>query len=1085
MSSIMSIKIKILSVLAVVSLLGCTGNSETENFLPSSELKRFSGVINNASVTGAEIVARPIGKHGKFALNLDGSEEAQAKEVDEFGRYHFNVEIQDRSPYILSVFTPYLNPNPETEEIAEAEAEAYKAAKASCQLVEGCDTGDQVVGFGEYYSLNPNQQWSAAVESVSEGQFVVINPITEMASTLGSTIYINDALAITETTGDVPAASYYSNYGIVKGNSQTAGVVGIGDILSREPANLALLHQLNTNTSTAIEESIRYGALLAAWQKLELEYDKDLAEGKKSFQQEAIGQFLDNQGQLHHKETTPSSQVLTLENWFVTASENLEKVRDYHKGLNRTLPGEVELAISRFKAEIENLVEGQLTTAEPEINEYYLEDYSDAIMKTKAMVKYLSNLQSNFATEEYRASIKASSDLVTAETRRLSPSLDLVFQKILTIYQYYLTCTHGECDTQSEWHSTDGSVGNTFVASENKLTIIKADGSSLAGTNLVVTQGLVFDESSPEGSTSSYTHDLFLSGVIVFDDIRLELSDFTSENSDGIKSSVRFSFREKLEKLPLQPEKVAGGMGVSVNENLVPDYIELAFPKFTLFDPLQKDTSSEVKISGSLTALMIANTDTGDFVNGKPETEKLGKRYNLSSVRGTLVTSGSSKGEITGDNGDVIQLRDNAIFFLDASASESFVSSTDSTAYFPDTVYPTFENFFKPRNGYEVGQVSPYPLVISRLGTMNIPQLDAEGELVEGDNVDVQYIELDYEVGGLERYIVYPKLEGEDEYLGVICSAGSGDEEALAETDGFTVVVKDDEGNPVLDEDGNQVERSLMVCSFGNKYAGDATPENFINQFYEKNKNFLTLREYNGQGTYRIDYLDDDGKLKEFTHEASYYGKIEVPLVLGVDSMRLQFKPNLVNQAGASYLPKSVLDVSLVWRTRDVIQINVLMAFDAEHVINHQTGSGLPYLAVGSDSESYSVAYVVDADGNESGEYVMAWGGVEFIDGPVEGTKILQKTEDEQVKEGLFAGIGSNVSYSPYTNSEIEEFGDNASEEKCGFFSRGVTPTVGEDCDAIAYLTFRGLVTGSLREERDGVYVIRYIDGSWQVLGAN
>ena len=749
------------------------------------------------------------------------------------------------------------------------------------------------------------------------------------------------------------------------------------------------------------------------------------------------------------------------------------------------MPGEVELAISRFKAEIENLVEGQLTTAEPEINEYYLEDYSDAIMKTKAMVKYLSNLQSNFATEEYRASIKASSDLVTAETRRLSPSLDLVFQKILTIYQYYLTCTHGECDTQSEWHSTDGSAGNTFVASENKLTIIKADGSSLAGTNLVVTQGLVFDESSPEGSTSSYTHDLFLSGVIVFDDIRLELSDFTSEETDGIKSSVRFSFREKLEKLPPQPEKVVGGMGASINENLVPDYIELVFPKFTLFDPSQKDTDSEVKVSGSLTSLMIANTDIGDFVDDKPETEKLGKRYNLSSVRATLVASGGSKGDITDDNGDVIQLRDNAIFFLDASASESFVSGVDSTAYFPDTLYPTFENFFKPRNGYDVGQESPYPLVISRLGTMNIPLLDAEGELVEGENVDVQYIELDYEVGGLERYVVYPKTEGADKYLGIICSAGSEDEKALAETDGFTVPVKDDDGNPVLDEDGNPVERSLMVCSFGNRYEGDATPEDFINQFYEKNKNFLTLREYNGQGTYRIDYLDENGKLKEFTHDTPHFGKIEVPTVLGVDSMRLQFKPNLVNQAGASYLPKSILDVSLVWRTRDVIQVNVLMAFDAEHVINHQTGSGLPYLAVGSDSESYSVAYVADADGNESGEYVMAWGGVEFIDGPVKGTKILQKTEDEQTKDGLFAGIGSNVSYSPYSNSEIKELGENASEEKCGFFSRGVTPTVGEDCDAIAYLTFRGLVTGSLREERDGVYVIRYIDGSWQVLGAN
>ena len=39
------------------------------------------------------------------------------------------------------------------------------------------------------------------------------------------------------------------------------------------------------------------------------------------------------------------------------------------------------------------------------------------------------------------------------------------------------------------------------------------------------------------------------------------------------------------------------------------------------------------------------------------------------------------------------------------------------------------------------------------------------------------------------------------------------------------------------------------------------------------------------------------------------------------------------------------------------------------------------------------------------------------------------------------------------------------------------------ECEGVAYLTFRGFVTGTVREERDGVYVARYIDGSWQVIG--
>jgi hypothetical protein len=221
----------------------------------------------------------------------------------------------------------------------------------------------------------------------------------------------------------------------------------------------------------------------------------------------------------------------------------------------------------------------------------------------------------------------------------------------------------------------------------------------------------------------------------------------------------------------------------------------------------------------------------------------------------------------------------------------------------------------------------------------------------------------------------------------------------------------------------------------------------------------------------------------------AYHGVIEQAIVLGVDSLRLQFKPELVNQEVSAYLPETVLDVSLVWRTHDVIDINVLLAFDAEQKFNNPDGSGLPYLATGSDVESYSVAYRTDSAGDESGEYTMAWSGVHFVDGPVDGTKVMQRTDDVDLKEGVFAGIGSNVTYSPYSARELQQQqsngidGTKATEEKCGFFARGGSTQEGEDCDAIAYLTFRGLVTGSIREERDGVYVIRYIDGTWQVLG--
>jgi hypothetical protein len=1052
----MCIKLKILGAFIAIFISGCSGNSNNKSLLPTSDIKRFVGVVNNASVKGIDLAVIPIGKHGQFGLDEEGNVDASIKKSDDRGRYRFNIDIKEVGSYVLTASTPELTP----------ETESLEMPQASCQLAAGCTINKINILFGEDYSLAYGLQWSAAVESVSDGQFIVVNPITEMARVLGFSIFVNDSEDSGTTVGDIPAASYYSNYGVVKGNSQTASLLGLGDILSIEPVDMTLLHVLSVDSSTAIQESIRYGALLAGWQKLELEYNENLLDPDFPFQAEVISQFIANKGQLYQAAAL-DNQVLTLKQWYQAALENLVAVRDYHLGLTRDVPSDVNLVITRFQSEINALNDGELTEAVFVINAQFVEDYSDAVMKTKAMVNYLSNLQTNFATEDYRRSIKETSDLVTAETQRLSPKLDGLFKNLLLIHQYYISCNQGICDEQSVWHGE----GNTYVAQGSKLTIVQP-----GGTTLELTQGLVFDELSPEGSTSTNTHDLYLAGAFEFDGLRLELSDLTSDSSEGIPSSFRFSFSERLAKLPLPPELIIGGLGASVNDSLLPNYIELFMPNFKLYDFSQVGMATELSVSGALTAAMIANTDIADIIK-EPE-QKLGKRYNLSSVRAVLKFTGQDQ-SAAGSNAE---RRDNAVISIDAIASEAFKSGSDFTAYFPDTVYPTFESFFKPREGFKVGDTSSAPLVISRKGEMNLPMLDDNGVYIEnGSKIKVQYIELDYEVGGLERYVVYPKAVGDDKYWGLICTAQPEDEDNLVDPE-YSRVIQNDAG-----EEFTQV---LLACLFRDKYAGEATTDEFVNKIYELNKDLFNLRDYNGQGSYRIDYpTTTAGKLQPFIQNAPHDGKLEKSIVLGVDSMRLQFKPEFVSPSGASYLPESILDISLIWRTHELIDVNALLAFDSEQVINNQNGSGLPYLAVGSDSESYSVAYRTDANGDESGEYVMAWAGVKFVDGPINGSKVMQKTDNVDLKEGLFAGIGSNVTYLPYSPRELRQQdlngidGTQATEEKCGFFARGAETQAGEDCDAIAYLTFRGLVTGSLREERDGAYVIRYIDGTWQVLG--
>lgn len=1043
----MYINFKVLSVFVSAFLLGCTGNSGSSKIDVNSDIKRFSGVVNNSSVKGINVGAIRIGKHGQFAINENNQVNAITNTSDDNGRFGFSVENRYIGPYVLSAVSP------------EYENES-DAAQSSCQLVAGCQVkeGENPVSFGEYFLLDSNKQWSAAVEFVSNGQFIVINPITEMAKALGYTTYINDGTNISGSlesdlgTTTKPSANYYSNHGILKGNTQTASLVGLSDILSIEPANLTLLHTLNASSSSEIKASIRYGALLAAWQQLELEHEEEV-DGDPTFQQMVIKEYLANQGQLYQS-LDNDLDTFTLKKWYQAARQNLVGVRTYYNGLGRSIPAEVNSVISDFEDEISGFKEGVTTDARPSINQQYEDDYNDAVAKTKAMVNYLSNLHANFATEEFRTSVKSSSDLITAETRRFAPKLDIIFKKLLSIQQYYLSCTHNNCDVQSEWHG-EGSIYN-----ENTRTLKI---SSSLNSVLEVSQELFFDEINPVGSTESNVHDLVLSGSFEYEGLILELSDYGLDDDSSIKSSIRFSFPKALAQLPLPPAEIEGGMGMTVDEDLVPDYIEMVLPDFKLYDLNNVGGGKEFKISGSLTALMFANTDAADLL--KDDKEKLGKRYNLSSVKGTLKLTGGKQSGVGGTE----EFRDNALVFLDASASESVVSSNDPVVYFPDRKYPTFESFFKPRAGFEVGSVSPSPLVVSRKGEMKFPLLNSDGGASETELVEVTYLELDYEIGGLERYIVYPKLDGEDVYWGLICTAQPGDEDDLiAAGDGYTKTEQDSEGK--------EYQRSLLSCPFRDKYAGEATVDDFANQVYKLNKDLFNLREYNGHGAYRINYpLTSNEELSPFDYnKVSHTGTLEKSIVLGVDQLRLQFKPNLVNSAVSDYLPDSILDISLVWRTHDVIDVNAFLAFDTERVINNPNGSGLPYLAVGTDSESYSVAYRTDAEGNESGEYVMAWRGVKFVDG-APGVTVMQRTDIESEKEGVFAGIGSNISYGGKADF---------SDKKCGFFGRtNDEPVDAGECVAIAYFTFRGLVTGSLREEREGVYVIRYIDGSFQILG--
>ena len=40
-----------------------------------------------------------------------------------------------------------------------------------------------------------------------------------------------------------------------------------------------------------------------------------------------------------------------------------------------------------------------------------------------------------------------------------------------------------------------------------------------------------------------------------------------------------------------------------------------------------------------------------------------------------------------------------------------------------------------------------------------------------------------------------------------------------------------------------------------------------------------------------------------------------------------------------------------------------------------------------------------------------------------------------------------------------------------------------DGCEAVAYLTVRGALVGTIREERENVFVARFVDGTWMIIG--
>ena len=257
--------------------------------------------------------------------------------------------------------------------------------------------------------------------------------------------------------------------------------------------------------------------------------------------------------------------------------------------------------------------------------------------------------------------------------------------------------------------------------------------------------------------------------------------------------------------------------------------------------------------------------------------------------------------------------------------------------------------------------------------------------------------------------------------------------------------------------------KKIQACSEVTRLAGESTLESLILDSYEAGG--LTNHAVKANGEYKID-LDEggsgivvDGEFIGIPNgETNFFtGYFSQPFELGIDTLLVNLKSQTLFEG--EYIPIDSY-VYLQRSTNDIYNFIVEFTYDQEYRLE---GLDVP---IGENVQWFKLNYEVNSDDvfDENGDYKKT---IEYELGS------LSIIRSGVVLSGSEELIAAEVSLSTdYTRGTAE----------AGLNDRGKLSS-SDDCDSVAVLTVRGATVGVIREERPNVFVARFVDGSWMVLG--
>ena len=868
-----------------------------------------------------------------------------------------------------------------------------------CQLAAGC--GDY--GFGDAMPVTASPGWRTVATGVSRGERIRLTPLTDLAAQLAyEMVYSESAAGDQQDSGWLTSGGYYSVYSTVQGVSQVSRIFGITNVQTTEPADLTQLSQWGSATEAEATDSIRYGALLAAWQSYELNY---ITSDDAQFLAQAVGaDLISNNAQLYQK---GGDQTLSLYDLYETAADNLEQIE-----VDGTqLSGFVNTVIDDLRGDMATFADGGLTTKRPaalaDLLGEDLDDYELGLDRVKAFVDVLRDYETSFFEDGYRAEIDSYMNELDAIGDLHADDLDQLMLAYVHTFEFYRSCyLNAGCPTpDSSWTWLD-----TYSYDSATATLTLNDGAIVASQDVVDLN--VLDEN--DEPTESQAIDTLITGTYQINDLRLVVDhSYEDDNEDTIDvpSSVRVFYSEAVSELqdPASQPDMA---------------YQLRWADAAVWNVETVGTDSETELTGSYYILYRGVEDpsgAGDM------------HYNIETV---LLNGRVS--DVVGDDSED-----------DENITSVFVSATatNPAEYYTDSMFASFNGFFEPSESsvYTDGYVST-GLVSYRTGS----------ETISGQ--DVEFFDYFVEGGDAYRYRFYPTVYRED----------TGDNDNDGETDDEVATFDYEQ----CDLTGGTDAAAVDTCEPKQRLYSERNVQEAINELWEAG--VFSRPEVEGQGTYFVEFPveapDEHGclALSPLTDTLTTLdGTLYRPIVLGLNSLRATTEVILEYDGDSGNdEPKTLLDLSLSAPFLEELQGTVGLSHDYTGV----STSSEVYLGTGSTLDRLLVSYDRSSATQESGDISVYKDGVSLT--------LADGTEETVDSEIITTGMLNKAVGEPLYNFYVDED---------GLLNRCVTDNVAEPetyrdtDDTVWVLNFRDVVYGRIAME-NGVWIIRYIDGSWESL---